>query len=662
MRSAGARAAMALLVVAGAGPAAAEYRDDIGYSALVADLGATLPDGAAIPVDQVEASVSGDPELRIYLPDPGNAGFAGVTFVDRTQAGDPGYSTHATGVALRFAGNDAITPGVAQVDNYETLDWLARVLFGDFFGDMRPQPGTGVLANHAWVGQAEPAAAAAMATRLDWLIANDGYVQVVAARGSDDTLLAQAFNVIAVAATALPANGTSQALDAFYTAGRVLPHMVAPLGSSSAATAVVSAAAALLLDAAPGDTLAPETLKAVLMASAQRLTRNSQGADVADYAANSANGLDSRYGAGQLDVAAAYALLAAGERPSLADGGAAHPAWGYDHDAAFGGIGVANATAHYVLAPPDRGGRLAVTLAWPAAIVDDSGPFEPQRTLYDLNLVLYDTGGEEPVAIAGSASARDNTETLLAEVTAGHGYVIEVVNAHGSPIDWRYALAWYLDSDGDADGLPDRFEIGACPHADDADSDDDGLGDGVEDADGDGVLDAGETDPCVADSDADGLLDGTEAGVVAAIPDADGDGPLRGTDLALFVADADPTTTTDPRDADSDDDGYADGAEDRNRDGRVDAGEADPNDASSQPPPVTAIPLPAWLPWLAALGLARVARRIGRNRAGPLRSQDRSGRVTVSARRPARGRGGEAAMQVERRHGRAGGGRRPAAR
>ena len=140
--------------------------------------------------------------------------------------------------------------------------------------------------------------------------------------------------VIAVAATALPASGTSQALDAFYTAGRVLPHVVAPLGSTSAATAVVSAAAALLLDAAPGDTLAPEALKAVLMASAQRRTRNSGGVDIAGYAATSANGLDPRYGAGQLDVYAAHALVTAGERPNLADGGAFHPAWGYDHAAA----------------------------------------------------------------------------------------------------------------------------------------------------------------------------------------------------------------------------------------------------------------------------------------------------------------------------------------
>jgi len=109
------------------------------------------------------------------------------------------------------------------------------------------------------------------------------------------------------------------------------------------------------------------------------------------------------------------------------------------------------------------------------------------------------------------------------------------------------------------------------------DSDNDGIPDGVEDSNCNGVLDAGETDPNNPDTDGDGLQDGTELGVTTPVPDPDGAGPLTGTNLALFVPDADTATTTDPRDRDSDDDGLADGAEDANANGRFDAGESDPN-------------------------------------------------------------------------------------
>ena len=47
-----------------------------------------------------------------------------------------------------------------------------------------------------------------------------------------------------------------------------------------------------------------------------------------------------------------------------------------------------------------------------------------------------------------------------------------------------------------------------------------------------------------------------------------------------FVADADPSTTTDPLNSDSDEAGESDGQEDANQNGRVDEDEKDPNDPS----------------------------------------------------------------------------------
>jgi len=71
------------------------------------------------------------------------------------------------------------------------------------------------------------------------------------------------------------------------------------------------------------------------------------------------------------------------------------------------------------------------------------------------------------------------------------------------------------------------------------------------------------------DTDGDGIQDGTESGLTTGDTD---------TDLAVFIPDADPATTTDPTLADTDDDGVPDGDEDWNKNGRVDAGEGDPND------------------------------------------------------------------------------------
>ncbi|MCP3102812.1 Ig-like domain-containing protein [Myxococcus sp. K15C18031901] len=130
------------------------------------------------------------------------------------------------------------------------------------------------------------------------------------------------------------------------------------------------------------------------------------------------------------------------------------------------------------------------------------------------------------------------------------------------------------DVDADLDGVDDATEIalGMDPH--NADSDSDGVPDGVDgitDTDGDGLIDA--LDP---DSDNDGLLDGTEMGVTAETAPADTD-----RSSPNFRPDADPSTTTDPKRPDTDNDGLKDGEEDADHNGRVDATETDPNDADT---------------------------------------------------------------------------------
>ena len=140
-----------------------------------------------------------------------------------------------------------------------------------------------------------------------------------------------------------------------------------------------------------------------------------------------------------------------------------------------------------------------------------------------------------------------------------------------------------VQEDSDGDGLSDTLENTTCTDPFDADTDDDGISDGAEDVNKNGVVDPGETDPCSVDSDGDGIQDGTERGITEPVPDPDGDGHLLGTDTNVFIVDADSDTTTDPLNKDSDDDGAWDGTEDANHNGRVDAGETDPNDILSNP-------------------------------------------------------------------------------
>lgn len=130
------------------------------------------------------------------------------------------------------------------------------------------------------------------------------------------------------------------------------------------------------------------------------------------------------------------------------------------------------------------------------------------------------------------------------------------------------------DLDGDGITNLNEFRGGTLPE--DIDSDDDGLADGEEDANRNGVVDPGETSATEADTDGDGLTDGQELGVTE--PLTSPRSGILGTDPGVFVQDANNATRTDPTNADTDGDGIPDGVEDANRDGAYTAGETNPLD------------------------------------------------------------------------------------
>lgn len=153
------------------------------------------------------------------------------------------------------------------------------------------------------------------------------------------------------------------------------------------------------------------------------------------------------------------------------------------------------------------------------------------------------------------------------------------------------ALARTGDADGD--GVTNERELSLGTDLDVADTDDDGLTDGLEvdtyetdptdpDTDGDGLADGPEvteysTDPTAQDTDGDGLSDGTEVSAYGTDPtaqDTDGDGLTDGEELERGTDPTNPDTdgdgladgrevalATDPTDPDTDGDGLSDGEE-----------------------------------------------------------------------------------------------------
>jgi hypothetical protein len=217
------------------------------------------------------------------------------------------------------------------------------------------------------------------------------------------------------------------------------------------------------------------------MAGADRITHNTTSANLSGYrgapANRTANGLDRRYGAGQLDIRNSYRILAAGEQASTEDGNPASavPALGFDFDPHFGGAAGSNATATYPLAVQATPSVLSATLAWSLDVAGGgAGDFDPAATLSNLDLQLVDLDNGQAV-VASSASTADNSETLWLVVPANAHYALRVVRT-GS-VDWHFAIAWQLLRDVDGDTAYDEQDnCTTVANPTQLDSDNDGYG------------------------------------------------------------------------------------------------------------------------------------------------------------------------------------------
>jgi hypothetical protein len=483
---------------------AADFRDEISYTHLKSLLklqGKNLPDGSDVPVLLAEACGNAidddnDPETPpiclAWLPDTTGSQFQGISINNATSSNSDLFSNHATGVAKLLFGNIAsIAPGINQVDAYLADHWLDDGYLKAGSPAVLPAISVNRIANHSWVGSADTELEDTFSDidilhRIDWLINRDEFIQIVGLSNGtiNPPLLSSAFNVIAVGRSDNGHGSDSKTVDSIYTAGRSRPDLVAPLSTTSSATPVITSAAALLIDVGHNDvSLSTDTeelstvnrageiifnaersevIKAILMAGADRRTKNHQ---LLDYRLTTAtqtnNGLDSRFGAGQVNIASSYSILVAGEQNSAEDtpeGISMIKPKGFDYDPAFGGLNESNIEANYSFSTESETETLFVSLVWNIRINHGTTDFANFVRLYDLNLILLDVTNN-PVIIATSDSKNNNSENIWMELQSNRNYRLKVVvNSNQAAFNWDYALAWRREVDSDRDQIVDSLD------------------------------------------------------------------------------------------------------------------------------------------------------------------------------------------------------------
>ena len=232
------------------------------------------------------------------------------------------------------------------------------------------------------------------------------------------------------------------------------------MGATSFATPVVASTAAILVEYAHNNPTAlnetsfvsPRTgltlysgetadvIKAAIMAGADRVTNNQSTSDqvgnYGDPTYATSNGLDTRYGAGQVDVYDSYHIIAAGQQRPGSIG-----TYGFDYNPSSPDAPDTTTTEDYTFSGQYG---VAATLAWNihiAAATPATGNATFSASLAHFQLHLYELTDTGEVLVAQSVSTIDNTQNIYVNgLQMADTYELEVTG----PQNWDYGLAWDL--------------------------------------------------------------------------------------------------------------------------------------------------------------------------------------------------------------------------
>jgi hypothetical protein len=450
--------------------ARADWKDDIGYTSLVARLGGSTPTGAGIGAAHVEGLFNGN-----YRPDEASSEFTGIVWNNIACSGcSTGVSFHANKVGSYYYGRTlSIAPGINSVNVNEVNNWVNFTLM---YNQASNPTESQRVQNHSWIGTSI-GGADEINRRLDMLIQNTGVVVAAGVNNVEAStmpyLLSPSYNAIAVGVTT-GRSSYGPVVAGIDGAGRVKPDLVVPSlvppdDLTSWGVPMAASSSALLLQeedkpAVAGSLSQPARsllAKCLLMegCTRQEFTCSTKGAGGPwrkGFATPTTDGsvpLDYRYGAGELNIDNSHRILTTNtQQVQSSSVTRLVPGWNYTT------INNGNTHQYFFDVPASNLQReFSVLVTWNRKVTRGGAMGTTLTpTLANINLKLYNaTGFTRGSQIDQSISTIDNVEFIVVKPIATGRYVFEVT----TDTNWEYAVAWDLRSalppdlnmDGDVD-------------------------------------------------------------------------------------------------------------------------------------------------------------------------------------------------------------------
>jgi hypothetical protein len=417
--------------------------EDIEFTALQNLLGGSMPTGAGVSLTQVEALDTGS-----YRPD--SSVFVSKAF-SFPSVGSASISSHATTVGQFLYGASGIAPDMgssatsASIAVYDAADWLGSGFLHTGTASLLPNVDTRPIQNHSWIGSTSNAPLdTEILRRFDYMLARDNVFATVGVNNGSanplPALLGQSHNALAVGLSNGDHSAGSTTLDG---SGRTKPDIVVPTTATSWATATVAGAGALLLQTASTNASLSNASESVVLRSLLLAGASKEEPEFAiPWTHSESTPLDTRYGAGELDLQTSFDILSGGEFGSSAGSLAAQRGWD------FGSTSVAAPGVYFFDLTSDAGPlSLTASLVWNSVVVATDTNSDHFVTAYgfstiipNLDLRLYSaTGFALESQIAASLSTVDNLELIYAKDLSPGRYALSVSSGTDSV---NYGLAW----------------------------------------------------------------------------------------------------------------------------------------------------------------------------------------------------------------------------